>query len=78
MAVATADIERPKPKHKLLKMESWWGVLWIMPSLIAVMVFVYGFIGWTARVSVSAWKWLLADYCTGRFIIDIEVACTVS
>ncbi len=62
MAVATADIERPKPRHKLLKMESWWGVLWVMPSLIAVMVFVYGFIGWTARVSVSAWKGLLADY----------------
>ncbi|MCP4308437.1 MAG: sugar ABC transporter permease [bacterium] len=43
-------------------MENWWGVLWVLPSLIAVMVFVYGFIAWTARVSVSAWKGLLADY----------------
>ncbi len=62
MAVATAKIKTPKPRHKLLKMESWWGVLWVLPSLLAVMIFVYGFIGWTARVSVSAWKGLLADY----------------
>jgi glucose/mannose transport system permease protein len=29
---------------------------------VAVTLFVYGFIGWTARVSVSAWKGLEADY----------------
>jgi len=75
MAVATAEIERPKAKHKLLKMESWWGVLWVMPSLIAVMVFVYGFIGWTARVSVSAWKGLLADY---TFVGDDNFAALAS
>ncbi len=49
-------------RRKLFRMENWWGVLWVLPSLIAVMVFVYGFIGWTARVSVSAWKGLLPDY----------------
>ncbi|MCP3974504.1 MAG: sugar ABC transporter permease [bacterium] len=65
-------------------MENWWGVLWVLPSLLAVMVFVYGFIAWTARVSVSAWKGLLADYTyvgadnyvalhsDARFDIDIQ------
>lgn len=38
------------------------GFLLILPSIIAVMVFVYGFIGWTARVSVSSWKGLTPDY----------------
>ncbi len=36
--------------------------LLILPSIIAVAVFVYGFIGWSIRVSLSAWKGLLPDY----------------
>ena len=32
------------------------GFLFILPSLIAIVVFVYGFIGWTGWVSVSNWK----------------------
>jgi glucose/mannose transport system permease protein len=32
------------------------GFLFILPSLIAIVVFVYGFIGWTIWVSVSNWK----------------------
>ncbi len=62
MAVTTAEPKVMNARRKLFKMENWWGVLWVLPSLIAVMVFVYGFIAWTARVSVSAWKGLLADY----------------
>ena len=34
----------------------------VTPSILAIAVFVYGFIGWTARVSVSQWKGLLPDY----------------
>lgn len=34
----------------------------ISPSVLAVAIFVYGFILWTARASVSAWKGLLPDY----------------
>jgi ABC-type sugar transport system permease subunit len=30
--------------------------LFILPSLIAIVIFVYGFIGWTGWVSVSQWK----------------------
>jgi glucose/mannose transport system permease protein len=56
----------------------------ILPSLIAIAIFVYGFIGWTARSSVSDWEGLLPDYTfTGltnfidlfnspRFQIDIR------
>lgn len=37
-------------------------VLLISPSVLAIGIFVYGFIGWTARASVSAWQGLLPDY----------------
>lgn len=32
------------------------GFMFVLPSLIAVLIFVYGFIGWTGWVSVSNWK----------------------
>jgi ABC-type sugar transport system permease subunit len=64
MAVATAETTAPatKKRPRFFTMQNWWGVLWVLPSLVAVTLFVYGFIGWTARVSVSAWKGLEADY----------------
>lgn len=34
----------------------------LLPSIIAVAVFVYGFIAWSVRVSLSKWKGLLPDY----------------
>jgi len=34
----------------------------VSPSIIAVLIFVYGFIGWSIRVSLSEWKGLLPDY----------------
>lgn len=37
-------------------------VILISPSIIAVMIFVYGFIGWSVRVSLSKWKGLNPDY----------------
>ncbi|MBG7610623.1 MAG: sugar ABC transporter permease [Anaerolineae bacterium] len=37
-------------------------VLLVSPSIIAIGVFVYGFIGWTGRVSLSQWKGLLPNY----------------
>src|SRR5262245_6885070 len=35
------------------------GLLLILPSLIALAVFVYGFLGWNIRVSVSSWRGLV-------------------
>lgn len=37
-------------------------VLLVSPSILAILIFVYGFIAWSARVSVSAWKGLNPDY----------------
>lgn len=37
-------------------------ILLIMPSILAVFIFVYVFIGWSIRVSLSKWKGLTADY----------------
>jgi glucose/mannose transport system permease protein len=62
MQTGSVETERLSSRRKAFKMDNWWGVLWVLPSLLAVMLFVYGFIFWTARVSVSAWKGLLADY----------------
>ncbi|HSV85967.1 MAG TPA: sugar ABC transporter permease [Levilinea sp.] len=42
--------------------ERLWAFLLIFPSILAIAVFVYGFIGWTARVSVSRWRGMLPDY----------------
>lgn len=38
------------------------GILLVSPSIIAVAIFIYGFIGWSGRVSLSAWKGLNPDY----------------
>lgn len=57
----------------------------LLPSIVAVAIFVYGFIGWSIRVSLSKWKGLnpdftwvgLAQYTNlfnndPRFIIDVR------
>ncbi|MFP3959110.1 MAG: carbohydrate ABC transporter permease [Spirochaetaceae bacterium] len=59
-------------------------VLLVAPSIIVVAVFVYGFIGWSLRVSMSAWRGIRPDWTfvglenyvdlfnSRRFIIDIQ------
>ena len=37
-------------------------MLLISPSIIAVLIFIYGFIAWSVRVSLSKWKGLNPDY----------------
>ena len=37
-------------------------ILLITPSILAVFIFIYVFIGWSVRVSLSKWKGLTADY----------------
>jgi glucose/mannose transport system permease protein len=34
----------------------------ISPSILAVLIFIYGFIAWSVRVSLSDWKGLVPDY----------------
>ena len=56
----------------------------LTPSIVAVAIFVYGFIAWSVRVSLSKWKGLLPDYTwaglsqftylfhDARFMIDVR------
>lgn len=37
-------------------------VILISPSILAVLIFVYAFIGWSVRVSLSKWKGLNPDF----------------
>ena len=34
----------------------------LAPSAVAIGVFVYGFVGWTVRVSLSRWRGIVPDY----------------
>ncbi len=42
--------------------DRWISFLLILPSIILIAIFVYGFIGWTARVSMSKWDGVEPDY----------------
>jgi glucose/mannose transport system permease protein len=64
--------------------ETYLSIALLLPSIIAVAIFVYGFIGWSVRVSLSQWKGLLPDYTwaglsqytylfhDARFLIDVR------
>ncbi|MDX1664846.1 MAG: sugar ABC transporter permease [Candidatus Promineifilaceae bacterium] len=45
-----------------LRKDTLLGMALVTPSILAVLIFVYGFIAWTARVSLSQWRGLLPDY----------------
>jgi glucose/mannose transport system permease protein len=42
--------------------ERWIAFLMILPSILLIAVFVYGFIGWTATVSLSKWDGVEPNY----------------
>lgn len=68
----------------MFKNETYLSIAMLLPSIVAVAIFVYGFIGWSIRVSLSQWKGLLPDYTWAgisqytylfhdpRFMIDIR------
>lgn len=43
------------------------GLLLVSPSLVLLGVFVYGFLGWNLRVSLSDWRGLRPDYAYDGF-----------
>jgi len=47
---------------QMFENETLLAIVLLAPSVIAVAIFVYGFIGWSIRVSLSKWKGLLPDY----------------
>jgi glucose/mannose transport system permease protein len=46
-----------KGRHR----EKWISFLFVLPSLIAIFVFVYGFIAWTGYISLTKWNTFLKD-----------------
>jgi glucose/mannose transport system permease protein len=42
-------------------------ILLVSPSILAIAIFVYGFITWSVRVSLSNWKGLNPDYSWAGF-----------
>lgn len=68
----------------MFKNETYLSIALLLPSIVAVAIFVYGFIGWSVRVSLSQWKGLLPDYTwaglsqytylfhDARFLIDVR------
>ena len=60
-AVADAARSRP-PQRSLLSKDRLIAIALVSPSIVAVAIFVYGFIGWSLRVSMSKWTGLVADY----------------
>jgi glucose/mannose transport system permease protein len=42
--------------------ERWIGFLILLPSILLIGIFVYGFITWTSRVSLSKWDGIAPDY----------------
>ena len=45
-----------------IKGDKWTPILFITPSILAVGIFVYGFIGWTGFISFTKWNDVLPDY----------------
>jgi len=68
----------------MYKNETFLSIAMLLPSILAVAIFVYGFIVWSIRVSLSTWKGLLPDYTwaglsqytylfhDARFMIDVR------
>jgi glucose/mannose transport system permease protein len=45
-----------------VRRDRWIAFLMILPSIILIALFVYGFIGWTGMVSLSKWDTVKPDY----------------
>lgn len=54
------------PAPRRASLETLWEraapVLFVLPSLIAILIFVYGFIGWTGYTSLTKWDTLNPDF----------------
>jgi len=73
-----------QPARRRRNRDQWTAIAVILPSILATAIFVYGFIGWTLRVSLSNWTGLMPDYSFAglrqyldlardpRFAIDIR------
>jgi glucose/mannose transport system permease protein len=58
----SGNITTPKLARKKISADRIMAILMITPSAIAILIFVYGFIGWTGLVSVSKWRGINPDF----------------
>ncbi|MFZ3577159.1 carbohydrate ABC transporter permease [Virgibacillus sp. DJP39] len=49
-------------RNKKFSKDQWTAFAFLIPSFLLILLFVYGFIGWTAYVSVSNWNSLVPDF----------------
>lgn len=59
--VKTKSIISPKRK-KRRSTDQWTAIAFLLPSLVLIAIFVYGFISWTGYVSLSNWNTLAPDF----------------
>ena len=45
-----------------IKGDKWTPIIFLTPSIVAVGIFIYGFIGWTGFISFTKWNDVLPDY----------------
>src|SRR5215210_4306554 len=57
-----APVARVARRRGWLTQDRLIAIAMLTPSVVAIAVFVYGFIGWTGYVSLSAWNTLKPDY----------------
>ncbi|WP_066174908.1 carbohydrate ABC transporter permease [Bacillus marinisedimentorum] len=56
----------PKKKKRVTK-DNITAILFLIPSVVMIAIFVYGFIGWTGYVSLSNWNSLVPDFSFAGF-----------
>lgn len=57
-----AALSRPRPRLRWLRSDNALAVLVLSPSIVAVAIFIYFFIGWTFYISTVRWNDFLPDY----------------
>ncbi len=58
----TQTMKSIKTNKKRVSKDQWLAITFIMPSIILVAIFVYGFVTWTGYVSVSNWNTIVPDF----------------
>src|SRR5699024_12299004 len=51
-----------KQKRKRITKDQWVAIGFLSPSVILLLIFVYGFIGWTGYVSLSNYNSIVPDF----------------
>ncbi|RPI32937.1 MAG: sugar ABC transporter permease [Chloroflexota bacterium] len=59
---AAAPLARDARRKKRLTRDQWISIALVSPSLLAIAIFVYGFIGWSLLASVSRWDGIVPDF----------------